>query len=370
MTATTAEYFITSDQIAEYAQVFYNSKRTPLFIGPPGIAKTAFVRQAARELAVQYGTPFIPVRELHLASVSEVDVRGYLIPDGNKAVFTEPEFFAITRQHERGILFLDEFVQASHEVQKAIAPLILEGRIGEYVLPPGWVVMLAGNGLGDNAGANTLLSHIVNRVCIVHTRAPDVDEWVTWAASDEAKIPFELIAFAKVRPNVVFSPPKIDELAPDEAFCTPRSLHALGDIANAFPGGTRGMVASTAGMAFMCGTVGAPAASEISSFIRMAINLPPFEMVVSDPERTPIPDALDQQYAMVMMCAVRASLEQATPVMTYLKRFDNNLTLTGLASLARRDKQFTHSPAVLSWIMANQELLKKFSKYISKAVNQ
>lgn len=367
MTAT-AEYYITSDQIADYAQVFYNAKRTPLFIGPPGIAKTAFVREAASSLAQQYNVPFMPVRELHLASMSEVDVRGYLIPDGNKAVFTEPEFFAITRQYERGILFLDEFVQASHEVQKAIAPLILEGRIGEYVLPPGWSVMLAGNGLNDGAGANTLLTHIINRVCIVHTRAPDVDEWVSWALA-VGNVPAELVAFAKLRPNLVFDP-KTEELAPDEAFCTPRSLHALGDIANNFPGGPRGMVESTVGMAFMCGTIGAPAASEVSSFIRMAINLPPFEMVLGDPDRCPIPDKLDQQYAMVMMCAVRAKLENAQAVMTYLARFDTNLTLTGLAALARRDKQFTHNPAVLTWIMAHQDLLKKFAKYISKAVNQ
>jgi hypothetical protein len=364
---STNGYRIKADKIADYASVFYNSGRTPLFIGPPGIAKTAFVRVAAKELAAQRGIEFLPVRELHLASMSEVDVRGYLIPDGDKAVFTKPEFWATVEAHpEGGILFLDEFVQATHEVQKAIAPLILEGRIGEYVLPPTWRVFLAGNGLADGAGANTLLSHIINRVVIVEVEAPDADVWMVWAAG-EGNMPSELIAFAMSQPAVVFEP-DVSQLGPDEPFCTPRSLHAVGDLANAFPGGVEGMVSDPVGMAFMSGAIGTAAASALAVFIRMAISLPSYDDIVNKPLQTIVPDRVDQQYAMVIMIACRAKHEDLQPLMQYLTRFDNNMILTGLAALTRRDKTMTHNQYVLAWIMANQTLLGKFAKYISKAV--
>lgn len=362
-------YSISADKIADYAPVFYNAGRTPLFIGPPGIAKTAFVREAARSLGIARGIPTgLQVRELHLASMSEVDVRGYLIPDGERAVFTKPEFWATVEAHpEGGILFLDEFVQATHEVQKAIAPLVLEGRIGEYQLPPTWRVFLAGNGLQDGAGANSLLTHIVNRVTIVNVTAPDPDNWMVWAAG--AGVPSELIAFALAQPVIVFEP-DTSQLGPDEPFCTPRSLHATGDLANNFPGGVEGMVNDPVGMAFMAGTIGTPAASALAVFIKMAISLPGYDDVISNPLKTLVPERIDQQYAMVIMLACRAKHEDLEPVMQYLTRFDNNMILTGLAALTRRDKTMTHNAHVLKWILANQELLGKFSRYISKAVRQ
>ncbi len=360
---TTAAYSITADQIADVIPVFYNSRRVPLFVGPPGIAKTAFTRVGATELASRFGE-YVAVREMHLASMSEVDVRGYLVPNGNQAVFTKPEFWETVEKSPRGILFLDEFVQASHEVQKAVAPLILEGRIGEYVLPPGWSVMLAGNGLDDGAGANTLLSHIVNRVTIVKITAPDVEVWASWAAT--AQLPFELIAFAKYRPDVVFGSEV--PAAADTPYCTPRSMHALGDIANHFPGGTRAMVDSKLGMALMNGAIGAGAASEVSALIRTAIKLPSYEDVVNNPSGTTVPSKPDASYAMIMLVAVRAKLEHAEAIMEYLQRFPPNFAVTGIVSLVRRDKQFVTSRRMHAWVMQNKELLAKFSKYITEAV--
>lgn len=361
---TTPAYQITADQIADVAPVFFNSRRVPLFVGPPGIAKTAFVREAAKALATKLGQ-HVAVRELHLASMSEVDVRGYLVPNGDRAVFTKPEFWSSVENAPYGILFLDEFPQATHEVQKAVAPLILEGRVGEYVLPPGWVVMLAGNGIDDQAGANTLLSHIVNRITIVNVKAPDVDVWASWAT--QAQLPFELIAFAKYRPDVVFSGEV--PAAADTPYCTPRSLHALGDLANSYPGGIRAMVDEKLGMALMNGAIGPGPASEVSALVRTAINLPSYDEVVRAPETTVVPTKPDAAYAMIMLMAVRAKLEDAENVMAYLQRFQPNLAVTGIVSLVRRDKQMAQSRRMHAWVMQNKDLLQKFSRYITDALH-
>lgn len=363
-----ATYNISADEIADVLPVYHFSKRVPLFVGKPGIAKTAFVRLGAEQISKRLGGAHVEVRELHLASMSEVDVRGYLIPQGDRAQFTKPEFWAAVEQHPNGILFLDEFVQATHEVQKAVAPLILEGRVGEYTLPAGWSVACAGNGLDDGAGANSLLSHIINRVSIINTRAPDVDLWTTWATTLPEPLPFELCAFAKLRPNLVF-----DAELPsgaDTPYCTPRSLHALGDIANKYPGGLRAMIEQKVGMAMMTGVIGAGAASELSAVVKTAVNLPKYEDVLKNPEGTEIPTKPDMAYAMVMLLACRAKVDDAVPVTQYLVRFKPNYAVTGIASLLRRDRQFAAAKPVLKWVLENQEMLKKFNTYLSQMVGQ
>jgi len=369
MSQLTKPYAITADKIARVIPVFYHSRRVPLFRGKPGIAKTAMVREGAATISRQINAPCV-VRELHLASMSEVDVRGYLVPttgpDGtSRSVFTKPEFWATVEQNAHGILFLDEFPQATHEVQKAVAPLILEGRIGEYILPPGWSVVLAGNGIEDNAGANTLLSHIINRVVLVDVLAPEVDDWVVWAANS-GEVPSELIAFAKIRSDLVFNT-DIPGVA-DTAYCTPRSLHALGKVALAYPGGVRAMVDDPMGLALMQGSIGVGTASELAALVRTTINLPTFDDVLANPEKTKVPEKPDEAYAMVMLCAVRSQQEHIDRVMEYLTRFKPNFAITGIISLVKRNRSFAQSKKMHSWIMANQDLMKKFARYITDAI--
>jgi MoxR-like ATPase len=56
----------------------------------------------------------------------------------NKWVLNQPRLDA-------GILFLDELNRAQDDVIQAVFQLVLEGRVGQYVLPPGWSIVVAGN---------------------------------------------------------------------------------------------------------------------------------------------------------------------------------------------------------------------------------
>lgn len=354
-------YTTSASSIADLIPVFFRAKRVPYFVGRPGIAKTAMVREGALRLAAMVNAPVL-VRELHLASMSEVDVRGYLIPNGERALFTQPEFWAAVESCPHGILFLDEFGQASHEVQKAVAPLLLEGRIGEYKLPPGWMVACAGNSIEDNAGANSMLSHVLNRICYLPVGAPDVDEWVAWAVNEG--LPPELIAMAKLRPDVVFESEVPS--APDTPYCTPRSVHALGDVAKAYPGGLTDMMATPGGLALAAGTVGEGAAAEIAGLVRTTLRLPSFDAVMAAPEVAPVPTELSEAYAMVMLVAVRAKGdEHKDSAATYLTRFPVNVALTGIVALIRRDKAFLHSKTFGKWVADNREVVAKFQKFIT-----
>jgi MoxR-like ATPase len=50
---------------------------------------------------------------------------------------------------KQGILFLDEITSAPPTVSAAAYQLILDRRLGDYVVPEGWVIFAAGNRQGD-----------------------------------------------------------------------------------------------------------------------------------------------------------------------------------------------------------------------------
>lgn len=346
---------------------FYGTQRTAYFRGQPGCGKTDLVNLAAREIEAGLrrqgiDSPEMGVFEMHLASMSEVDVRGYLIPtDAGDAKFTLPVFASYVKQHPRGILFLDEFPQASHEVQKAVAPLLLEGRIGEYKLPRSWMVVAAGNREQDNSGVNNLLGHVVNRLSIIDVRPPEVDDWLLWAA--EHNIQPQLMAFAKIRPDIVMGAP--DLTANDRPYCTPRSLAALAAVAHNWPGNIDGLVSDRAGLVVAQGFIGEGAMAELKGVLTLASKLPTYDEIIHAPTTAKVPSAANEQYAAIMMVAMRAKLEDSAAVVTYITRFQPNMAVVGLAALIKRNREFTKESSLGKWLRENRSVVQKLTQYIN-----
>lgn len=354
------------DDIPRVLLAFYGSGRMPYFRGQPGCGKTALVHEGAAQIADQLkamkaDAPDMAVYELHLASMSEVDIRGYLIPDSTGgAKFTRPVFADFFEKHPRGILFLDEFPQASHEVQKAVAPLMLDGVIGEYKLPASVMVVAAGNREEDGAGVNNMLSHVINRMAIIDVKPPSIDTWCAWGASMNL-LP-ETLIFARTSPGTLMGSPDLS--ANDEPYCTPRSLHALDTVAQRWTGGLGAMLDSEAGMAVAAGFIGRGAAAELHGVLRLTSKLPTYEEVVANPAKVKIPDQPNEQYAALMMTALRAKLEHSGQVIEYLTRFNPNMAVVGLSALTSRDGQFTNDRRLMQWTIDNRPMLAKLRKYI------
>ncbi len=109
--------------------------------GAPGIGKSSLVRAFADSLGLEcvtlLGTQLAPE---DLIGVPE-------LRDG-RSRFAPPESIA---RDEPYCLFLDELNSSAPEVQKAFYSLILDRRVGAYELPPGSIVIGAGNRASDNA---------------------------------------------------------------------------------------------------------------------------------------------------------------------------------------------------------------------------
>lgn len=190
----------------------------PIFIwGAPGIGKSALVQQFAERL----GLPCVSLLGSQLAPEDLIGVPQII--DGTSR-FCPPRLIA---RSEPYCLFLDELNACSHEVQKAFYSLIHERRIGEYHLPPGSIVIGAGNRSQDSAIVKPMSSALLNRMVHVHLRVSYRD-WLEWAY--ENHIHPKVLEYIQNRPDHLWSQPPKHE----EPFSSPRSWHMLSDALNEF----------------------------------------------------------------------------------------------------------------------------------------
>jgi hypothetical protein len=190
----------------------------PVFIwGPPGIGKSALVR----EFAERVGLDCVSLLGSQLAPE---DIIGVPQIANGVSHFCPPAQIARDKPY---CLFLDELNACSHEVQKAFYSLIHERRIGEYELPIGSIVIGAGNRAQDSAIVKPMSSALLNRMVHVHLKVSS-REWLDWAGQNG--IHPLILDYIGLRPDHLWSqPPKIEE-----PFSTPRSWHMLSDAITGF----------------------------------------------------------------------------------------------------------------------------------------
>ena len=263
------------------------STRWPAFIwGPPGVGKSSVVAQLAKER----GLDLVDIRAPLL---DPTDLRGIPAVVGDRAVWFPPAF--LPRSDARpGILFFDELNAATPIVQASLYQLVLDRRIGEYVLPPGWTIVAAGNREEDRSLAYRMPDALANR--FIHLEfTPNFDDWRNWAL--DRGIHGCIIALLGLRRELLFKPGK------ERAFPTPRSWEMASDVISAF-GGTEGAEDA------LVGTVGPAAAIELLALLRDESMAKVVAEAIARPADCPIPTDVSQLYVLVSHLARRVEEAQ------------------------------------------------------------
>ena len=177
--------------IAQYAHPQLRQRATMLW-GPRGVGKSSIVRQ----LAAQFRVPLV---DLRLTSIEPVDLRGAIYADEvqGRTVWFPPEFLPGPEQAE-GILFLDELTAADQRLQVSAYSLILDRRVGQYCLPPGWLVVAAGNASHHGAVAHDMGTALADRMFHFNVQAV-IDAFLAYAL--EQGLAPEVMAYLRVRPD-------------------------------------------------------------------------------------------------------------------------------------------------------------------------
>lgn len=99
---------------------------------------------------------------------------------------------------QRGILFLDEVNRAQDDVLQALFQLVLDRRVGQYVLPPGWSIVSAGNYMEGYRVGGFDDPAFLNRFChlVLSGGETTLEEWVNYMAGVHAGDATDVIEYA------------------------------------------------------------------------------------------------------------------------------------------------------------------------------
>lgn len=197
----------------------------PIFgLGKGGIGKTESIMELAKKkLHIGYV-------DIRLLLYSETDLKGIPYPstDHVRTIWLQNDILpTVEKDGEAGILVFDEITSCARSVRTAAYQLLNERRLGEYVLPDGWMVVCLGNGEEDGGDYQGMEGNFANR-CSVFNVVPDVEAWKLWANSNNVN-PL-VIGYVSWKPGDLHSydPENETELL----FASPRSWTAVSNILN------------------------------------------------------------------------------------------------------------------------------------------
>lgn len=316
----------------------------------PGLGKSEMTDQLAEEIGKELNVEFA-CKDFFLNSKEAPDIGGFGLPDedddGAKIMtYTRAPWMPRAGDPTHGFIFLDEFRQSQHDVQKPSAELLLKGRVNDSWLPITYMVLAASNREKDRSGVQRELMFVTNRRMLI-TITPDLDSWVDWAER-KGDIHWAAIAFAKHKPGIIFQDEVPEKSGP---FCTPRSFVQMSYLIEQLP-----MDLFTEAAA---GYIGEGAAAEFTSFLRVVEQLPTFEEIVADPKGCKLPESNrpDAQFATMQMIAHRADGDTAAPAFNYLKRMPQEFQVAGLKATLKRQPQVLNNPDFAKWVKENKQLI-------------
>ncbi len=330
-------------------------------VSAPGRGKSDFVRDLVNSMnTVEPGRWGLATA--FLGTASPIDLPGFMIPAKNAAGqyiadYTMPAWMQTADgknvfDYERGVLFLDEFEQADPDVKKAAADLLLNGRVGKWRLPPGWVVWTASNRTTDRSGVTKQFDFVINRRMEIHIKddVTSLEEWMI----DHAVHPL-ITAFMVQNPQVVFSEGVPDKQGP---WMTPRSLMAAANLLNVFAVDQETLTVDGTVTEFVGGLVGTGNALQLMSFLKLYDKLPRFEQIVADPSTAKVPAAPDALMTISYSNAGKVEQDTIDPVVRYMQRLPSEFAVTFVkAAVKRLGPVMLNNGAMTQWLQKNTSLV-------------
>ncbi|PHJ53890.1 ATPase [Nostoc linckia z18] len=253
-----------------------NLQISTMIWGSAGIGKSSIVKQIAQEYEIEF-------TDVRLSQLAPTDLRGLPVAENEISKWYPPEFLP---RSGKGILFLDELNMAPPAMQGVAQQLILDRKVGSYVVPSDWFVWAAGNRKEDRAAVFDMPAPLANRFLHLEVQA-DFDSFKAYAL--EKGIHEQIIAFISFRPTLLH---KIDPQQP--AWPSPRSW----EMASALHQAELDITPA----------VGVATASEFQAFTDLYKTLPNLKLILAGQgDRIPWPQEPSAKYATAIGLTLRAA---------------------------------------------------------------
>ncbi len=252
-------------------------KRRGLFLwGPPGLGKSSVAEQVADELNLK-------LIDIRLTQMEPTDLRGIPVPfksddgrafvewavpallpkrDAGKRTCTLKDELS-GREYDGAIILLDELPNAAPSVQAGSYQLVLDGQLGEYIVPDNVIVMAAGNRDTDKGATFKMPTPLLNRFTHVEVRS-DFEDFQTFAL--QSGFHQAVVGYLTAFKHELF---QFEATSASRGFPTPRSWESVSDILRGDPN-----LPETVQMALIAGAVGDGIAVKFLEYRKNAANLP------------------------------------------------------------------------------------------------
>ncbi|MBR4879532.1 MAG: AAA family ATPase [Clostridia bacterium] len=222
--------YFTKDSFGNY--LIPVERQRPVFLmGPPGIGKTAIMEQVAAELGVglvsysmthhtrqsALGLPFI---EKKTYGGVEYSVSEYTMSEIIASVYDMMENTGM----KEGILFLDEINCVSETLAPAMLQFLQYKVFGRHRVPPGWIVVTAGNPPEYNDSVREFDVVTWDRLKRIDVE-PDYDVWKEYAY--KKGIHASIITYLDIKKSDFY---KIETTVDGKSFVTARGWSDLSDM--------------------------------------------------------------------------------------------------------------------------------------------
>ena len=336
--------------------------KRPLFLwGPPGIGKSELVEGIAREL----GGLMI---DLRLGQMEPTDIRGipFYNKDTGKMDWAPPVDLPdeeTAKQYPVVVLFLDELNSAAPSVQSAAYQLILNRRVGKYVLPDNVVMVAAGNRESDKGVTYRMPTPLANR--FVHQEMKvDFASWQEWAVQN--KIHKDVVGYLSFAKQDLYD---FDSKSASRAFATPRSWSFVSQLLD-------DAVDDETLTNLIAGTIGEGLAVKFMAHRKIAGRMPaPADILSGKVKDLDIKEVSAMYSLVISMCyELKTALENKVDNEKFHEMADNFLGYmmknfeTELTVMGARIALTTYDLPMMPTKMKNfDEFHKRFGKYILQA---
>jgi len=307
--------------------------------------------------------------DLRLGQMDPTDIRGIPVynKDTGKMDWAPPMDLPdaeLAAQYPVIVLFMDEMNAAAPAVQAAAYQLVLNRRIGKYVLPDNVVMIAAGNRESDKGVTFRMPTPLANRFVHIEMR-PDFPAWQDWAVKNQ--IHKDVVGYLTFAKQDLYD---FDAKSSSRAFATPRSWSFVSDLLM-----DEDMDDVTA-TDLIAGTVGEGLAVKFMAHRKIAGRLPRPEDILSGKEKELKVKEVSAMYSLVIsMCyELKSAVDQKVADKDFhamadnffgymMKNFETELVVMG-ARIALTTYNLPFQPTKLKNF---DEFHNKYGKYILQA---
>jgi len=332
---------VTSKELACLIPIHFEAKQAVMIHGDSGIGKSELSDQICAATSRKKFDFRLNIRE-------PVDMRGVPVPDPvtkSTVWYVPSELPKSDGSDGPSVLVLDEINTGTMQMMAVAMQLVLDRRVGDYVVPDNCAILAMGNRSKDSRAVMQMPKPLRNRFAH-YTLIYDHESWIEHCK--RTNLAPEIVAFGRFRPDRVSTQPVGD----NHAYASPRSLYRCAAYVNQ-PSHLRYKA--------FCAMIGKDDGSELESFVSMYQALSNIDDILANPKTAKLPTERSEAYAVVTALGRLATRKNFANVIAYAKRIgselhNRELEIVAVTDAVSRDPKLAEVKQYGEWAIDNADV--------------